>query len=72
MMYLYHNTIKKRIKNGELIGYVFVNNYKNIGECLLLHFSTPPFEKPIRPHKYNEYIDILADWKMNKEIKRND
>lgn len=31
-MYPYHNTIKKRIKNGELIGYQFVDNYKNIGE----------------------------------------
>lgn len=29
-MYPYHNTIKKRIKNGELIGYQFVDHYKNI------------------------------------------
>lgn len=28
-MYPYHNTIKKRIRNGELIGYQFVDNYKN-------------------------------------------
>ena len=27
-MYPYHNTIKKRIKNGELIGYEFLENYK--------------------------------------------
>lgn len=66
-MYPYHNTIKKRIKNGELIGYQFVDNYKNIGECLLLTFSTPPFERPIRPHKYYEYVDILVEWKRKKE-----
>lgn len=66
-MYLYHNTIKKRIKNGELIGYQFVDNYKNIGECLLLTFNTPPFERPIRPHKYHECVDILAEWKRKKE-----
>ena len=59
-MYPYHNTIKKRIKHGELVGYQFVDNYKNIGECLLLFFSTPPFERPIRPHKYHEYVDILV------------
>lgn len=41
-MYPYHNTIKKRIKNGELVGYEYVSDYKNIGECLLLHFKTPP------------------------------
>ena len=62
-MYPYHNTIKKRIRNGELVGHEFAENYKNIGECLLLHFSTPPFERPIRPHKYCEYVDILAEWK---------
>ena len=66
-MYSYHNTIKKRIRNGELIDYEFVENYKNIGECLLLIFNTPPFERPVRPHKYHEYVDILAEWKRNKE-----
>lgn len=65
-MYPYHNTIKKRIKNGELIGYDFVENYRNIGECLLLYFNTPPFQRPIRPHKYQEYVDILADWERNR------
>lgn len=70
-MYPYHNEIKKRIKNGELIGYEFLENYKNIGECLLLYFSTYPFERPIRPHKYHEYTDILAEWNR-KRRKNND
>ena len=61
-MYSYHNIIKKRIKNGELIGYEYVDNYKNSGERLLLYFTTPPFERPIRPYKYYEYIDILEEW----------
>lgn len=61
-MYPYHNTIKKRIKNGELIGYDYVEHYKNIGECLLLRFKTPPFERPIRPYKYDDYADILENW----------
>ncbi len=60
-MYSYHNTIKKRIKNGELIGFEFVTDYKNIGECLLLYFSTPPFVRPVRPHRYGEYILLLSD-----------
>ncbi len=62
-MYPYHNIIKKRIKNDELIGYDFVNDYKNIGECLVLYFNSPPFVRPIRPHKYFEYAEILSDWK---------
>ena len=61
-MYPYHNIIKKRIKNGELLGYEYVDDYKNIGEGLLLHFRTPPFERPVRPYKYFEYIDILSEW----------
>lgn len=69
-MYPYHNTIKKRIRNGELIDYEFVKSYKDIGECLLLYFNSPPFVRPIRPHKYYEYADILAEWdrKDNKNM----
>ena len=65
-MYSYHNTIRKRIKNGELVGYVFTDDYKNIGECLLLLFDTPPFERPVRPHKYDEYADLLSEWKKQQ------
>lgn len=61
-MYPYHNRIKQRIRNGELVGFRFVDDYKNIGECLLLHFSTPPFIRPIRPHKYDEYIELLNNY----------
>ena len=58
-MYPYHNVIKRRIKNGELVGFEYVENYKDIGKCLLLHFKTYPFERPIRPHKYAEYDKLL-------------
>lgn len=61
-MYPYHNTIKKRIKNGELIKYEYTKSYGSIGECLLLYFKTPPFIRPIRPHKYAEYFCILEEW----------
>lgn len=65
-MYPYHNTIKKRIKNGELEDYIFVDNYKNIGKCLLLRFRTHPFERPIRPHRYHEYAAVLSDWEKKR------
>ena len=61
----YHNQIKQRINDGELIGYEFREDYPGIGECLVLKFSTHPATRPIRPHKYVEYVDILAKW--NKE-----
>ena len=66
IMYPYHNVIKKRIKNGELLGFDYVENYRNIGECMILFFSTPPFERPIRPHKYCEYQEILKEWNKSR------
>lgn len=59
-MYPYHNKIKQRIRNGELLGYYFTDNYPHIEECLVLEFLTYPFTRPIRPHRYVEYVDILA------------
>lgn len=58
-MYPYHNKIKQRIKNGELINYEFVDKYKNISPCLLLYFKTEPFVKPIREHRFEEYKALL-------------
>lgn len=67
-MYPYYNRIKSRIKNGELISYHFENDYPRIGECLVLEFSTAPFVRPIRPYRYTEYVDILAEWQRKQEV----
>lgn len=58
-MYPYHNKIKQRIKNMELIKFEYVEKYKNISPCLLLHFSTEPKIRPIREHRFEEYEEIL-------------
>jgi hypothetical protein len=60
-MYPYHNKIKQRIRNGELVRYEYVEQYKNISPCLLLYFSTEPFVKPIREHRFEEYEQLLKD-----------
>lgn len=54
-MYPYHNRIKQRIANGELIriddGY---------GEfAIVFVFSTYPYTRPIRGHALWRYADIL-------------
>ena len=49
----------KRIRNGELIGYRFEDNYPRIGECLVLVFDTAPALRPIRPHRVPEYMKLL-------------
>ena len=66
-MYPYHNRIKQRISNDELVDYEFIEDYPKIGECLVLKFNTIPAIRPIRPHRYGEYMKILADWNTRKE-----
>ena len=58
-MYPYHNKIKQRIKNKELIKYEYVKKYKLISPCLLLHFNTEPKVRPIREHRFEEYEAIF-------------
>jgi len=64
-MYPYHNKIKQRIRNKELIDYKYVESYKNIKPCLLLYFDTEPRIRPIREHRFKEYEIFLNDIKVN-------
>ncbi len=67
-MYPYHNKIKQRIKNNELIKYEYVDKYKNISPCLLLFFSTEPRIRPIREHRFDEYEEFFK--KLDKLRKK--
>ena len=58
-MYPYHNMIKQRISNKELIDYQYVELYKTIKPCLLLYFDTEPKIRPIREHRFKEYEKLL-------------
>lgn len=58
-MYPYHNKIKQRIRNKELVRYEYLEKYKNITPCLLLHFDTEPKIRPIREHRFEEYEELL-------------
>lgn len=60
MRYPYHNQIKKRIREGEYSHNEIVKNYKKTGEeRMVLHFTSEPFTRPIKPERYDEYLDIL-------------
>lgn len=60
-MYPYHNRIKQRIKNGELIDHFFTESYPRIGRALVLVFSTEPARRPIRPERWHEYLPLILD-----------
>lgn len=61
-MYPYHNKIKQRIKNNELVHFEYVDQYKSISPCLLLHFVREPKLRPIREHRFEEYEQILKEF----------
>jgi hypothetical protein len=67
-MYPYHNKIKQRIANGELIRYEYVEAYKQIKPCLLLYFNTAPYIRPIREHRFEEYHHILQNINYSKSL----
>ena len=61
-MYSYHNRIKQRINNRELVRYEYVDKHKDISPCLLLHFDTEPKVRPIRSHQFDVYDKLLNNY----------
>ena len=58
-MYPYHNKIRQRIAAEKLVDFYFTHGYPKIGDALLLVFNTLPFKRPIRPHRWPEYLSLL-------------
>ncbi len=55
VMYSYHNRIKQRIANGELVG---IKEGKG-DFAIVLVFRTTPYARPIRYHSLWRYEDLL-------------
>jgi len=62
-MYPYHNKLKQRIKNNELVRYEYLKKYKDISPCLLLYFETEPYIRPIREPRFKEYEELFKELK---------
>ena len=59
-MYPYHNRIRQRINNGELIG---IEESLRPEFAFVLVFKTYPFTRPIRHHAVDKYLDLIGDRK---------
>jgi hypothetical protein len=59
MYYGYHQRIKQRIKNNEMTGFEYVDEYNGIKPCLILYFDTEPYKRPVRPYRFKEYEDLI-------------
>ncbi len=69
--YGYHPRIKQRIRAGELVDYYFTDKYPRIGPALVLVFNTAPALRPVRPHRWPEYQEILQEWRgLEHDIER--
>ena len=66
-MYSYHNRIKQRIHNDELISYEYVAKYKQIQPALLLYFKTEPYIRPIREHRFEAYEALFKELGIDKK-----
>ena len=57
----YHATAKKLIKQGKLIEYRFLDEYKGIKPCLLLVFDDQKHPlMPIRIERWAEYQGLIT------------
>ena len=58
MYFNYHAKIKRLIKEGHLIDYEFLDEYRGIRPVLLLYFDNNR-PMPIREYKWDEYLPLL-------------
>ena len=57
----YHATVKKMIKNGELVGYEIVEDHNGISPALVLFFKSH-IPMPIREYRWGEYFDLIEKY----------
>jgi hypothetical protein len=57
-MYPYHNRIRQRINNRELVG---IEESEKDEFAFVLVFNTFPFTRPIRHHVVYKYLDLIGE-----------
>ncbi|MBO7527047.1 MAG: thermostable hemolysin delta-VPH [Clostridia bacterium] len=61
----YHAKVQKLIKDGCLVSFHFENNYKNIGNALILNFKYMIL--PVREKWFDYYLDLIYSTYSVKE-----
>lgn len=58
----FHAAVKKLIKDGKLVKFEFVDNYRGISPALVLYFNDPKRPVvPIREYRWEEYFPFIQD-----------
>jgi len=66
MYFNYHAKVKRLIESGRATGYIFCKEYKKISPCLLIFFDDER-PMPIRQHKFEEYMFLLAKFGVKEK-----
>lgn len=66
MYFNYHAKVQNLIKTGHATSFEFVEKYHDISPCLLIYFDNVA-PMPIRQHKFEEYLFLLALFDVKKK-----
>ena len=62
----YHATVRRLLREGRLLGYRVVEEYRGIRPALLLFFDDARHPvMPIREHRFAEYLPYLSEWERD-------
>ena len=62
MYFNYHNKVKRLIDDDQIIKIEIVDNWNGICPAMVIYFKNNP-PKPIREHKWDEYISYILNLK---------
>ena len=65
----YHAQAQNLIKAGHCVGAEVVEKYNSISPALVLYFDNH-IPMPIRPHKFEEYFELLEQYNIEVKFKK--
>lgn len=69
MYFNYHAKVKRLIEEGHALDFEFLPEYHKISPCLLIFFDNQK-PMPIREHRFQEYIFLLAKFQVYEKDKK--
>lgn len=65
MYFNYHAKAEKRIREGHLVRYEYVERWNAVAPALVLFFDNAP-PMPIREYRWEQYRPLLAEYAKDK------
>ena len=68
MYFNYHAKVRRLIEQEQATYFEILEEYHKISPCLLIYFKNSP-PMPIRAHKFDEYLFLLAKFGVEEKQK---